>query len=365
MGVTPEVRPALAGLQPYEPGKPSSEVRRELGLERVIKLGSNEGPLGPFPSALAAIQRAAPELNRYPELGFELIERLAGLHGVERSWVSLGHGADSIVWHLSVAYLDPGDEAVMCWPSFPSYHLDAIKCAATPVHVALRDGAYDLEALADRISDRTRIAYVCNPNNPTGGIVDAAALERFLEAVPERVVVVVDEAYHEYVDAPGYPDTIATHVRTRPNVVVLRTFSKIYGLAGLRVGYAVAPAGISRDLARVRPPFEVNELAHVAAAASLDDPAEIARRRALKAEGRAGLVATCSRLGLTPLPAYANFVCVPVGDGRAVANSLLHEGVVVRPLDQFGDAESIRVTVGTPEENAVFAAALERVLGTR
>ena len=246
----PQVRPALTGLQPYEPGKPSSEVRRELGLDRVVKLSSNEGPLGPFPSALEAIARASPGLNRYPELDYELIERLAALHGVDRSWVSLGHGADSIVWHLSVAYLDPGDEAVMCWPSFPSYHLDAIKCAATPVHVALRDGAYDLEALAERITERTRIAYVCNPNNPTGGIIDAAALERFLDAVPERVVVVVDEAYHEYVDAPGYPDTIAAHVRGRPNVVVLRTFSKIYGLAGLRVGYAVAPAA---DQPRPRP----------------------------------------------------------------------------------------------------------------
>jgi histidinol-phosphate aminotransferase len=365
MGVTPQVRPALAGLQPYEPGKPSSEVRRELGLERVIKLGSNEGPLGPFASALEAMAGAAPGLNRYPELGFELIERLASVHGVDRSWVSLGHGADSIVWHLSVAYLDPGDEAVMCWPSFPSYHLDAIKCGATPVHVGLRDGSYDLEALAGRVSERTRIAYVCNPNNPTGGMVDAAALERFLDAVPEHVVVVVDEAYHEYVDAAGYPDTIATHVRTRPNVVVLRTFSKIYGLAGLRVGYAVAPDGISRDLARVRPPFDVNELAHVAATASLDDPGEIDRRKRLNAVGREALLATCSRLGLTPLPACANFVCVPVGDGRAVANALLHEGVVVRPLDQFGDAESIRVTVGTAEENEIFGAALERVLGSR
>lgn len=360
----PQVRPALTGLQPYEPGKPSSEVRRELGLDRVVKLSSNEGPLGPFPSALEAIARASPGLNRYPELDYELIERLAALHGVDRSWVSLGHGADSIVWHLSVAYLDPGDEAVMCWPSFPSYHLDAIKCAATPVHVALRDGAYDLEALAERITERTRIAYVCNPNNPTGGIIDAAALERFLDAVPERVVVVVDEAYHEYVDAPGYPDTIAAHVRGRPNVVVLRTFSKIYGLAGLRVGYAVAPAQISRDLARVRPPFEVNQLALVAATASLDDAAEIDRRRGLNAEGRAAITAGFSRLGRTPLPAYANFVCAPVGDGRAVATALLNEGVVVRPLDQFGDAESIRVTVGTAEENEIFAAALERVLGS-
>lgn len=363
--MTPQVRPALSGLQPYEPGKPSSQVRRELGLERVIKLASNEGPLGPFPAALEAIAASAPELNRYPEHGFELVEQLAELHGVDRSWVALGNGADAIVWHLSAAYLDPGDEAVMCWPSFPSYHLDAVKCAAVPVHVPLRDGAYDLEALAAAITDRTRIAYVCNPNNPTGGMVTADQLAAFLDAVPERVVVAIDEAYHEYVDDPDYPDTIPTHVRNRPNVVVLRTFSKIYGLAGLRIGYAVAAPEIARGMARVRPPFDVNELAHVAASASLGDTAEIERRRGLNTAGRHALESSFARLGLRHHPAYANFVCGAVGDGRAVADGLLREGVVVRPLDQFGDPESIRVTVGIPEENEVFDAALEHVLGGR
>ncbi len=233
------------------------------------------------------------------------------------------------------------------------------------MHVPLQNGSYDLEAIAARIGDRTRIVYVCNPNNPTGGIITAGALKAFLDAVPEHVLVIVDEAYHEYVDADGYPDTIADHVRTRPNVVVLRTFSKIFGLAGLRVGYAVAPPAIGLDLARVRPPFEVNELAHVAAAVSLDDAAEIDRRRAANAAGRAQLESIFAALGIPVLPAAANFVCAAVGDGRAVADALLRDGVVVRPLDQFGDAASIRVTVGTPEENAIFAESLARVMEPR
>ncbi len=292
MADTPTVRSALRELQPYQAGKSTAQVRRDLGLDRVIKLASNEGQFGPFPAALEAIAATAPSLNRYPESDLELVDRLAARHGVDPGCIALGPGADSLVGYLSVAYLDPGDEALMGWPSFPSYHLAAIKCAAVPVHAPLRDGSYDLDALAERITDRTRIVYVCNPNNPTGGTVAADALRRFIAAVPERVVVVADEAYHEYVDLESYPDTIADHARDRPNVVVLRTFSKIYGLAGLRVGYAVAPAAIVSDLARVRPPFDVNEVALAAALASLDQPDELADRRAACAAGRAQLVST-------------------------------------------------------------------------
>jgi histidinol-phosphate aminotransferase len=228
-------RPAIADLKPYEPGKPAAAVRRELGLQRIVKLASNEGPFGPFPSALEAIARQAPELNRYPELGYDLTERLAARHGVDRVEIAIGNGADGIVGCLSTAYLDPGDEALMGWPSFVSYHLDAIKMGATPVTVPLHDGAYDLEAMAGRIGPRTKIAYVCNPNNPTGSMVGRDALAAFVDAVPEDVLVVVDEAYCDYITDPDYPDAIAEHVGRRPNVAVLRTFSKIYGLAGLRV----------------------------------------------------------------------------------------------------------------------------------
>ena len=358
-------RPAIADLKPYEPGKPAAEVRRELGLDRIVKLASNEGPFGPFPSALEAIRRQAPELNRYPELGYDLIERLAARHGVDAAQIAVGNGADALVGCLSTAYLDPGDEAVMGWPSFVSYYLDAVKMGATPVTVPLRDGAYDLEAMLGRVGPRTRVAWVCNPNNPTGSMVGRDALRAFVDGVPEDVLVAVDEAYCEYIEEPDYPDAIAEHVGRRPNVAVLRTFSKIYGLAGLRVGYLVGPAAVVREVMKIRNAFDVSELAHVAAIASLDDTSELERRRRVNAEGRRRLQETFSGLGMTPYPACANFLAVDVGDGRALAASLLREGVIVRPLEPFGAPECIRVTVGTPEENAVLEEALGRVLQPR
>ncbi|HUZ85130.1 MAG TPA: histidinol-phosphate transaminase [Gaiellales bacterium] len=358
-----QARPALADLKPYEPGKPAAAVRRELGLDRVVKLASNEGPYGPFPAALAALTAALEDLNRYPEGGVELVERLAGRYCVEPGRIALGNGADSIIGLLSAAYLDPGDEVVMGWPSFPSYRLAAVRMGATPVPVALApDGAYDLPAIAAAIGARTRIAYVCNPNNPTGGMVDRDALERFLELVPARVLVVVDEAYNEYVTDPDYPDAIAEHVRRRPNVCVLRTFSKIHGLAGLRIGYLTGPATVVADLAKVRNAFDVSEPAHVAALASLDDPDELARRRDENARLRPPLAAAIGELGRAVRPAVANFVCFHAGDAAGLAARLLAEGVVVRPLAAFGAPEWIRVTVGTADQNSEFVAALERAL---
>jgi histidinol-phosphate aminotransferase len=358
-------RPALADLRPYEPGKPAAEVRRELGLERIVKLASNEGPYGPFPSALEAIARQAPHLNRYPELGGELVERLAARHGTTPDRIAVGNGADALVACLSMAYLDPGDEAVMGWPSFVSYRLDAVKQGATPVAVPLRDGAYDLDAMAGRIGPRTRIVYVCNPNNPTGTMVGRDAVRTFIDRVPEDVLVVVDQAYFEYVTDPDYPDAVAEHALERPNVAVLRTFSKIYGLAGLRVGYMVGPAAVVREVMKVRNPFDVSELAHVAAIASLDDAAELVRRRELNEQGRADLVAALAAAGMTVFPACANFLAVDVGDGRALARALEADGVIVRPLEPFGAPGSVRITVGTPAENAIFAEALRRALQPR
>ncbi len=358
-------RPAIADLKPYEPGKPAAAVRRELGLDRIVKLASNEGPFGPFPSALEAIARQAPELNRYPELGYDLTERLAARHGVDRSMIAIGNGADGIVGCLSTAYLDPGDEAVMGWPSFVSYYLDAVKMGATPATVPLVDGAYDLPGLADRIGPRTKIAYVCNPNNPTGSMVGRDALAAFVDAVPEDVLIVVDEAYSDYITDPDYPDAIVEHVGRCPNVAVLRTFSKIYGLAGLRVGYMVGPPEVVREVMKIRNAFDVSELAHVAALASLDDADELRRRREVNERGRIDLQATFEGLGMQPFPACANFLAVDVGEGRALAEALMREGVIVRPLDPFGAPECIRVTVGTPEENAILADVLARALQPR
>ena len=273
-----QARPEIADLRPYQPGKPASALRRELGLERIVKLGSNEGPRGPFPAAMEALAKATPRLNRYPEGGAELLERLAARHGLTPDRVAAGNGADGVIANLALAYLRPGDEVLMGWPSFVSYRLSAVKMGATPVPVPLRDGSYDLDAMAAAVTAATRIAYVCSPNNPTGGIVSGDALAAFLDAVPERVLVVIDSAYHEYVTDPAHVDAIAAYAG-RPNVVVLRTFSKIYGLAGLRIGYGVASAPVVAELGKVRGPFDVSELAQVAAVASLDDEPELKRRR--------------------------------------------------------------------------------------
>jgi histidinol-phosphate aminotransferase len=354
-------RSTLDQLHVYQPGKPAAAVRRELGLGRVVKLASNEGPYGPFPSALEAIARQAPELNRYPERGPELRQALAERHGVDPSRVVIGNGADALVGDLSLAYLDPGDEIVTGWPSFVSYRLDAIKHAAEPVLVDLRDGSCDLDAMLERIGERTRLVYVCNPNNPTGGIVRRDRLARFLDQLPAGVLAVLDHAYHEYVTDPGYPDAVAEFA-DRDNVAVLRTFSKIYGLAGLRIGYAVVPAETGIALAKVGRPFATSELAHAAALASLDQPAEIARRRDLNTVGRAVIEQAFADAGVPTERAFANFVFARVGDAAGLAGRLEQEGIVIRPLASFGAPDAVRVTVGTPEENLLFADALARAL---
>ena len=303
----------------------------------------------------------APELNRYPELGAELAAALGRRHALGPERIAIGNGADGVIANLALAYLRHGDEVAMGWPSFVSYHLSTVKMGATPVRVPLRDGAYDLEALAAAVGPRTRIVYVCSPNNPTGGIVTAAQLAEFLDVVPERVLVVIDAAYHEYVDDPGHVDAVAEHAQ-RPNVVVLRTFSKIYGLAGLRLGYAVAPPGVVADLARVRGPFDVSEAAHAAALASLDGDGELARRLELNRSERERLRAGLQARGLRLEPSAANFVCVEVGDGAALAARLEREGVIVRPLAPFGAPSCVRITVGLGDENDALLDALDRCL---
>jgi len=354
-------RPEIADLRAYAPGKPAAELRRELGLERVVKLASNEGPFGPFPAAVAALEAALPELNRYPERALELTERLAERHGVTPDRVAPGNGADAVIANLGLAFLRPGDDVLMGWPSFVSYHLSTVKMGATPVHVPLANGSYDLEAMAARIGPATRLVYVCSPNNPTGGIVDGAALAAFLDRVPERVLVVIDSAYHEYVTDPAHADAVAAF-GDRPNVVVLRTFSKMFGLAGLRAGYAVAAPDVVESLGKVRGPFDVSELANVAAVASLGDRAECERRRDVNRAERERLAAALEARGLSVYPAAANFVCLEVGDGAALAARLEREGVIVRPLAAFGAPSCVRVTVGLPEHDDAFLAALDRCL---
>jgi histidinol-phosphate aminotransferase len=358
-------RPAVNDLVPYEPGKPVEEVQRELGLERVVKLASNEGPFGPFPEAREAIERIVPELNRYPDGGaYRIRAALAERLDLPFEAVAPGAGSDGLVDCLSQAILEPGDEIVCGWPSFPSYVIDARKFGAVPITVPLRDGRYDLEAMIEAVSPRTKIVYVCLPNNPTGTSNSRAELDVYFDRVPEHVLTVLDQAYLEYIDDPEYPDGIEEYLKRGRRVVVLRTFSKIYGLAGLRVGYGLAPAPIVTAIGKVRRAFDVTTPAQEAALASLDSAQELARRRRANVEGRTQLEAILREHGLEPVaPAVANFVFVEVGDdSRPFFEQLLREGVIVRPTHGFGAPGAVRVTVGTSDEHELLAAALERVL---
>jgi histidinol-phosphate aminotransferase len=357
-------RPSVNGLTPYQPGKPVEDVQRELGLERVVKLASNEGPFGPLPAALEAMERAARELNRYPDGGaYRLHAALADRHGVAFDEVAVGAGADGCIDMLSQAVLDPGDEVVCGWPSFPSYVIYALKQGAVPKTVPLRDHRYDLDALLEAVTPRTKLVYVCHPNNPTGTMNTRAELDAFFDGVPEHVLVVVDQAYFEYIDDADYPDAVEEYLKRGRRVIVLRTFSKIYGLAGLRVGYAVGPRRCVAAMTKVRRPFDITTSAQVAALASLDDTTEIARRRAVNRDGLAALETTLREHGFDPVPSVGNFVFAETGaDGTALFERLLREGVIVRPLAGFGAPNAIRVSVGTPEENEHFANALGRVL---
>ena len=357
-------RRSLADLVPYEPGKPVEEVQRELGLERVVKLASNEGPYGPFPAAREALARSVRDLNRYPDGGaWQLRAALAAHHGVRFEQVAIGAGADGVIDCLSQAALDDGDEIVCGWPSFPSYVIDAIKVGAEPRRVPLRDDRYDLDALLAAVDERTKLVYVCHPNNPTGTTNTRAELDAYFDRVPGHVLTVLDQAYFEYIDDPDYPDGIEEYFKAGRRVVVLRTFSKIYGLAGLRIGYGVAPAAVATAIGKVRRAFDLSVAAQEAALASLHDPAELARRARVNAAGRAELERTLREHGLPPAgPAVGNFLYADVGgDARIVFDELLRLGVIVRPLAGFGAPSAIRVTVGTPEENAFFADALARL----
>jgi histidinol-phosphate aminotransferase len=361
------LRPALGEIVPYEPGKPVEEVQRELGLERVVKLASNEGPFGPFPEALEALERAARELNRYPDGGaYRLRAALAERHGVRFEEIAIGAGADGLIDGISQAVLDPGDSIVSGWPSFPSYVIYALKLGAEPVRVPLRDDRYDLDALLGAITPRTKLVYICHPNNPTGTMNSRMELDSYFERVPDHVLTVVDQAYFEYIEEPDYPDAVEEYFKAGRRVVVLRTFSKIYGLAGLRVGYGVAPREFVTALGKTRRAFDVTTPAQEAALASLDAPEELARRRSLNTQGRAELERVLRDAGFdVGVRPVGNFVFVELGgDAQAFFEVLLRQGVIVRPLAGFGAPQAIRVTVGTADEHAFLARALLSVRPT-
>jgi histidinol-phosphate aminotransferase len=358
------VRPALDGLVPYEPGKPVETVQRELGLERVVKLASNEGPFGPFPEAIEAIERSLPDANRYPDGGcYRLREILAARHGVAFDEVVVAAGADAVIGYVCYALLDPGDEVVTPWPSFPSYVLDPLKLAARPVRVELVDGRVDVEGMLAAITERTKLAFVPTVNNPTGTMTARDDLIRFLASVPEHVLTVVDEAYFEYVEDASFPDAIEDAAKRGRHVLALRTFSKIYGLAGLRVGYGVGPADVIAAIRKVQRAFDVTTPAQEAALASLDGAGELARRRQVNRASMAALETVLRDRGFDPIgPAAGNFLFVDVGSDAAELNdALLRHGVIVRPMGSFGAPSALRITAGTLDEIAYLAEQLDAV----
>ncbi len=351
-------------LAPYPPGKPIDELERELGIRDSIKLASNENPLGPSPKALAAVTAALADLHRYPDgSAFHLKRRLAARLGVGVEELVVGNGSNEIIELVVRAFLRPGDEATMADQAFVIYKLVVQAAGGTPRVVPLRDFTHDLDAIGTAIGPRTRLVFLANPNNPTGTIFRRAAWEAFLRRVPPHVIVVADDAYAEYVEDPEYPDTIRSRGDRSVEVVSLRTFSKLYGLAGLRVGYGVASAAVIDAIARIRQPFNVNALALVGALAALDDDEHVRRTLAANREGMAYLVAAFRRLGLEHVPSAANFVLVRVGDGGRVYQALLRRGVIVRPMEVYGFPAHVRVTVGTRAENERFVDALGAVLG--
>ncbi len=355
-------KPAVRTQPVYEPGKPIEYVARELGLDPagIVKLASNENPFGPSPLALAAAKRALEHSELYPDGGcFELRQKLAATHRIGADQFIVGNGSNEIIELLGHVFVGAGDEVVMGAPAFVVYKLVTLLFGAKAVEVPLRDWRHDLTAIAAAITPRTKLVYVCTPNNPTGTANTEVELRAFVRALPDHVIAVIDEAYAEYVENP--PDLRPLIAEGR-KVVCLRTFSKIYGLASLRVGYGYASAELCALLNRVRQPFNVNAIAQVAAVAALDDTAFAER---CTRENRAGLLQLeqgCRELGLEFVPSVANFMLIKVGDGLRVFEALQRRGLIVRPVKSYGLPEWVRVTVGSREQNERLLRELRAVL---
>ena len=350
-------------MRPYEPGKPVEELERELGITDSVKLASNENPLGPSPLAMKAGEKALREIHRYPDGGgFYLRRSLAEKLGLSMERIVLGTGSNELIDLLTRIFLGAGEEAVVSDLAFIMYRQIIQAVGARAVTVPDRRYAHDLEAMAEAVTEKTKLVFIANPNNPTGTLYDRRAFERFIQAVPSRVLILVDEAYFEYVENPEYPDSIA-YQRDHENLVTLRTFSKIYGLAGLRIGYGVGSSEIIENVNKIRPPFNANSIAQAAAVAALEDKEHVAASRSLNREGLDYLQRSLADLDLEVVPSWGNFLLVGVPtDGRAFFESLLPMGVIVRPLVPYGLPRHIRISVGTRNENARLVQSVKVVL---
>lgn len=353
----------ILGIAPYEPGKPVEELERELGIADAIKLASNENPLPPSDRVQKAIVAALPHLNRYPDgSGYYLREALARRHGLTGQHVILGNGSNELIELLVRAFVRAGEEVVIPHPSFVVYPMIVQAVGGIRVVVTLKEHRLDLERMARAITPMTKMVFIANPNNPTATLVTAAEVEAFMARVPDRVIVVFDEAYYEFAQGPDFPDTLG-YLRHGRRVAVLRTFSKAASLAGLRVGYGMADPNCVALLNRIRPPFNVNSLAQVAALAALDDEAHIVECLRMIEGGRAFLCDEFTTMGLKFAPSRANFILLDVGRNAVdIYQRLLKEGVIVRPLASFGMESALRISIGTPEENRRLVKALRTVL---
>ncbi len=359
------LRPGIVKTRPYSPGKPISEVQRELGLDSIVKLASNENPEGPLPAVLAAIKDAADDINRYPDAAcFELTERLARHLDVTPDSLIFGNGSNEVIDILIRALISPGENVVYSEHSFIVYALATQVHFESGVAVPLAAGdRHDLPAMATAVNEQTKLVIICNPNNPTGTYNTQAELDTFLAAIPDHVIVAMDEAYYEYVGADDYPETLAM-LKAHPNLVILRTFSKIHSLAGLRIGYGVGHSGLIGELHKTREPFNVNMLSQAAAIACLDNWHEVAGRRDRNREQLDWLCAELQELGLETVPSQTNFVLVrgEVNAGE-LTEKLLKMGVIVRPMHAFGLGDgAMRISIGLPSENQRCIEALKEIL---
>ncbi|HPR05748.1 MAG TPA: histidinol-phosphate transaminase [Denitromonas sp.] len=354
----------IRAISPYQPGKPISELAREMGLVEasIVKLASNENPLGISPMAKEAISRAVLELARYPDgNGFALKAALSERTGVPMNGIVLGNGSNDVLELVARTFLTPGSEAVFSEHAFAVYPLATMAVGGKPVVVPAKNFGHDLDAMAAAVTDKTGVIFIANPNNPTGTFLPGPQIAAFLEKIPERVLVVLDEAYTEYLSDDDRYDAIGWLARF-PNLLVSRTFSKAYGLAGLRVGYGLAHPSVIDLLNRVRQPFNVNSLALAAATAALSDEEFLAKSADLNRRGMTQLTDAFRAMSLEWIPSWANFVTVKVGDGETINRKLLAQVVIVRLVASYGMPQWLRVSIGLPEENARFISALKQAL---
>jgi histidinol-phosphate aminotransferase len=358
----------VRAIAPYQAGRPIAEVAREFGLDeaKIIKLASNENPLGMSESAKEAMLGAVAEIGRYPDSnGFELKQAVSEKYGVPHEWITLGNGSNDILELAAHAFVQPEQSVVFAQYSFAVYALATQGVGARGIEVPAKNFGHDLDAMLKSIDADTRLVFIANPNNPTGTFVRGEALEAFMQAVPPQVVVVLDEAYNEYL-APGLQYESIAWVRKYPNLLVSRTMSKAYGLAGLRVGFAIAQPAVTDLLNRIRQPFNVNSLAQAAAVAALKDTAFLQKSAKLNAEGYRQMTQAFEAMGLEYVPSHGNFVLVRVGDddgaGSRVNLALLKAGIIVRPVNNYGLPQWLRITIGLPEENTAFITALKKIL---